>query len=41
MESVEERVARLEKTAAVTMRLLWVALGLLAAVVTMLVVRRH
>ncbi len=42
MESVEERVAKLEKTAAVTMRLLWVALGLLAVLVVLLVVlRRH
>ena len=41
MESVEERVAKLEKTTAVTMRLLWVALGMLAVVVVLLVIRRH
>ena len=41
MESMEERVARLEKTAAVTIRLLWVALGLMAVVIAILVVRKH
>ena len=39
LESVEERVARLEKTAAVTIRLLWVTLGLLAVVVVLLILR--
>ena len=38
-ESVEARVARLEKTAALTVRLLWVALVLLAMVFAALVVR--
>jgi chromosome segregation ATPase len=41
MESLEPRIARLEKTAAVTIRLLWVALGLLAIVVAILIVRKH
>ena len=41
MESMEQRVARLEKTAAGTMWLLWAAVGLLAVVVAILVVRRH
>jgi type IV secretory pathway component VirB8 len=41
MESMEQRVARLEKTAAVTMWLLWVAVGLMAVVVAILVVRKH
>jgi chromosome segregation ATPase len=41
MESMEQRVAKLEKTAAVTMWLLWVSVGLLAVVVAILAVRKH
>ena len=41
MESVEERVAKLEKMAAAMLRLLWVALGLLGVVVVLLVLRKH
>ena len=41
MESMEQRVARLEKTAAVTMWLLWAAVGLMAVVIAILAVRKH
>ena len=41
MESMEQRIAKLEKTAAVTMWLLWVTVGLLAVVVAILAVRKH
>ena len=41
MESMEQRIAKLEKTAAVTMWLLWVAVGLMAVVVAILAVRKH
>jgi chromosome segregation ATPase len=41
MESMEQRIAKLEKTAAGTMWLLWVAVGLMAVVVAILVVRKH
>jgi hypothetical protein len=41
MEGVEERIVRLEKTAAVTMWLVGAALGLLAVMVAILVVRKH
>jgi len=40
VESVEERVAKLEKTAALAVRLLWAALGLLLMVFAILVVRK-
>jgi chromosome segregation ATPase len=41
MESAEERLAKLEKSAALTQRLLWVAVGLLAMALTILIVRKH
>jgi hypothetical protein len=40
VESVEERVAKLEKTAALAVRLLWVVVGLLLMVFALLVVRK-
>jgi hypothetical protein len=40
VESVEERVAKLEKTTALAVRLLWVVLGLLLMVFAILVVRK-
>jgi chromosome segregation ATPase len=41
VESVEARVAKLEKMAALTVGLLWVGVGLLAMVFAILVVRKH
>ena len=41
MENMEQRVAKLEKTAAVSLWLLWAALGLLAAVIAILLLRKH
>ncbi len=41
VEGVEARVAKLERSAAMTIRLLWVVLGLLAIGFAILVLRKH
>jgi chromosome segregation ATPase len=41
VESVEERLAKLERTAALSLRLLSAALGLLAIAVAILIIRKH